>query len=198
MTSSQVNDKPLAIANHSPIPRKLNQGMIKALSLAISKGNYYITACALCDISEQTIYEWIKQSDIDEKAGKTESESLYLRLTQSLKKAEAEAEARRVERIEAAGIGGAIARRRTTTYKDGTVIEDEQFAQPQWLADMTHLERRHPDRWARRERRQIDITEKKQITITRVEVILNQGQDLPPIIEGESRELLEPGEQSCR
>ena len=28
----------------SPIPRKLNQGMIDALSLAIAKGNYAVTA----------------------------------------------------------------------------------------------------------------------------------------------------------
>ena len=186
------NNKSLSSStpHDSPIPRKLNQGMIDALSLAIAKGNYYCTASALCDIDEHTLGIWVELGLEEERREEPDTENLYLRLTASLKKAEAEAEARRVERIEAAGIGGALVRRRTITQRNGDVIEDEQYASPQWLADMTHLERRHPDRWGRRERKQIDINEHKQITITRVEVVLDQGSQ-PAVIEGESRELLE-------
>ncbi len=95
-------------------------------------------------------------------------------------------EARRVERIEAAGVGGGLIRKKVITQKDGTIIEDEQYAQPQWLADITHLERRHPDRWGRKDRTKIDITETKKVIITHVEVVMSdagQGE----IIEGEAR-----------
>ena len=86
-----------------------------------------------------------------------------------------------------------MARKKTITKSDGSVIEEEQFAQPQWLADMTHLERRHPDRWGRKDRTRVDINERKSVTITHVEIVLNEGEG-KPVIEGESRELLKEGE----
>lgn len=149
----------------SPVPRKLNQGMIDALSKAIAKGNYAVTACQLVGISEPAFYGWIGQGVKDEENGKTETESLYLSLVKSLKRADAKAETKMVDLI----INTAVEK------KDGYL-------------GMTYLERRHPERWGRKDRARIDITEKRAITITHVEVVLNQG-DGKQVIEGESREI---------
>ena len=142
-----------------PIPRKLNQGMIDALSLAISKGNYAVTACQLAGIAEPSLYDWINLAKEDQEAGR---ESIYTSLVKSLKKAEAQAEAALVE-----------------------VVREAGTVKREWLPAMTFLERRHPDRWGRKDRTRVDINETKTIKITRVEVLLNPGQEQPAIIEGE-------------
>lgn len=148
----------------SPVPRKLNPGMIDALSEYIRKGNYAVVACQLCDIDQSTLWHWMDQGTKDYEAG---LENLYTKLIIALKRAEADAEALMVK----------TARDAAVEKKDG------------YLA-ITVNERRHPERWGRKDRTRIDINEKKQITITHVEVVLNQGDDTP-VIEGESRELKE-------
>ncbi|KKK81804.1 hypothetical protein LCGC14_2809780, partial [marine sediment metagenome] len=60
-----------------PIPRKLNPGMIQALSEAIAKGNYAVTACQLCDIDEKTLWNWLEQGTKDIDLG---VDSLYSKL----------------------------------------------------------------------------------------------------------------------
>lgn len=148
-----------------PIPRKLNQGMIDALSEYIRKGNYAVTACRLCGIDESTLWHWNDQGTKDMAAG---LENIYTQLIISLKTAEADAEALMVK----------TARDAAVEKKDG------------YLA-ITVNERRHPERWGRKDRTRVDINERKSITITHVEVVLNQGEGVPEVIEGESRELKE-------
>ena len=108
---------------------KLNDGMIAALSEAIAKGNYIYTACNLCGITDACFRQWRDRAEQDDTRGLTEDESLYLRLFTALKKAEAEAESKLVD----------VVRK--------SAVEDKQ-----WLPAMTFLERRHPDRWGRRDR----------------------------------------------
>ncbi len=151
-----------------PIPRKLNPGMIQALSEVIAKGNYATVACQLCGISEDCFYSWLEQSREDQENGLTSENSLYLRLAESLKRAESQAEAELVN-----------------------VVRESATVKKEWLPAMTFLERRHPDRWGRKDRTRVDINEKKSITITHVEVVLNQGDSQAPVVEGESRELKE-------
>jgi len=147
-----------------PVPRKLNQGMIDALSTAIANGNYATTACQLAGISDKTLWEWMNYAVDDENNGYTEADSLYVKLSNALKKAESQAEADLVR-----------------------VVREAGTVKREWLPAMTFLERRHPDRWGRRERRDVNI-ETKTINITRVEV--NMPND-SLIIEGEVRELEE-------
>jgi len=141
--------------------------MIAALSEYIRKGNYAVTACQLCDIEESTYYDWIDYAKQDLKAGK---ESIYTSLYKSLKKAEADAEDLMVQ----------TARNAAIQKRDG------------YLA-MTVNERRHPDRWGRRERRDVNINETKTINITRIEVLMPQVA-IPEVIEGEVREIIEGGD----
>jgi len=135
-----------------PKPRKLKDSMIQALSDVISQGNYYITACAICGISEPCFYGWLNQAEKDTENGLTEEDSLYVRLVKTLKKAEAKAESDFLATVRSAAI----------TKKE-------------WLPAMTFLERRHPDRWGRKDRSQVTIEEHKTVTITRVEVVKPEG-----------------------
>ena len=159
MTTNQLTKR--------PIPRKLNQGMIDAIALVISKGNYPTVACQLAGIDWHTLQKWIKLGSQELTEDNPNSESIYLRLVTALKRAEAQAEAELVN-----------------------VVRESAMVKKEWLPAMTFLERRHPDRWGRKDRTRVDITEKKTITITHVEVVLNQGEG-QQVIEGESRELKE-------
>ena len=171
---------------------KLTPELIEKLSSYIAQGNYFITACNACGISDRAGYNWINKGLEDMENGE---ESHFVLLLQSLKRAEAEAETRRVARIEEAGIGGGLSKRRVTTFKDGTETVEETYAQPQWLADMTHLERRHPERWGRKDRSLIQIDEHKTVTITNVEVIKDYGRGSHMIVEGEAKEIPAPSEK---
>jgi transposase len=143
-------------------PLKLNKDMIEKIAYFVSQGNYYVTACRCVGLSDPSFFEYMKRGEKDIENG---VESIFADLVKALKTAEGEAEAVRVARIQAAGVKG------------------------NWLADMTHLERRHPERWGRRDRLQVD--ESKQIQIN---VVVKHYEELPPgqVIDGESRELLEP------
>jgi len=155
--------------------------MIDALSLAIAQGNYFTTACQLCDIYPTTLYDWIHYAEEEIDSNK---ESIYTQLYHELKRAEAKSEAERVERVRQAGIGGQVSRRVTRIKRDGTEETEETFQLPQWIADMTFLERRHPDRWGRRDRR--DVVASGNVTI---EVQFIDRAPDRQIVEGESREL---------
>jgi len=113
----------------APKPRKLNDAVIETLSEYIRKGNYAQVACSLTGVSENVYYQWLKLAENDEQCGLTPDQSVYIRLTQSIKKAEADAEALMVE----------TARNAAVEKRDG------------YLA-ITVNERRHPDRWGRKDR----------------------------------------------
>lgn len=86
---------------------------------AIAKGNYLETAAALGGITYKSLNNWMNK-------GAANKGDEYVQFFHAVKRAEAEAEAARVERINSAG-------------KDGN-----------WQADAWYLERRYPDRWGKR------------------------------------------------
>lgn len=141
---------------------KLNEHLIDKLSSIIRDGNYYVTACRACDISETAFYDWINRGTADLERGE---ETIFSKLVESLKKAEADHEAELLKLVSKA-------------------------APANWIAGMTILERRHPERWGRKDRQQIDITESKAVTITHVEYNLSSSSQAP-VIEGESKGLLD-------
>ena len=141
-------------------PLKINQAMVEALSAAIAKGNYPTTACQLCNIDRTSLYRWLDIADAHIAEGK---ESIYTTLYYSLKRAESDAEDRLVQ-----------------------VVRDAAEVKREWLPAMTMLERRHPDRWGRKDRTTIDINEKKSVQITHEVINLNSTER---VIEGECKEL---------
>jgi len=147
-------------------PSKLTPKLQETICEFVAAGNYMSTACEAAGISRWTYLNWLHRAE--EEA--TNGGGVYFNFLNAVKKAEADAEAERVARIRKAG-------------------------ETNWLADMTHLERRHPDRWGKRERHQLDITETKTITITHVTVVKDYG-ERGPVIEGQARELLKEGKDA--
>jgi hypothetical protein len=134
--------------------RILSPELIEQLCAYVRQGNYNVTAVQACGIHERTFYSWLERGkrelEVRPEDG-TEPESLYMQLLQSLKKSEAEAQ-----------------------IKIAKVVTDCAVKDGQWLAGMTFLERRWPDQYGRRERKQVDIHETRHIEVHHVEVIRPQ------------------------
>jgi hypothetical protein len=168
-------------------PLKLNPKVIRTLMTYVANGNYYQTAAYAAGVSVDSLDSWLKQGAEDYKTGR---KGLFFGLFVAMKRAEAKSEAERVSRIRQAGIGGQVSRRVTRTKRDGTEETEETFQLPQWLADITFLERRHRERWGRPAPIQVNVDQSKTVQISHVEVMLSEAGH-NPVIEGESRELLE-------
>ena len=137
-----MTDMKLIPQPKSPVPRKLDDAMITALSDLVSKGNYYHDACSICDISEPAFYDWIKLAQQDETAGLTEGESPYIRLVKSLQKARAQARAEFV-----------------------AVVREAALVKREWIPAVTYLERTDPEHWGRKDRTRVDVVQKKVFEI---------------------------------
>lgn len=125
-------------------PTRLSGELIRRVAEVIRAGNYIETACAMLGISKTTYYKWLR--DAAKGAGGLVSEFAH-----AIEKASAEAESAALARIENAGKGIATTKTKRTSKSDGTVEESiEQSVVRYWQADAWRLERRHPERWARR------------------------------------------------
>jgi len=140
---------------------KLTPELIERICEFIVKGNYISTACKTVGISESTYYGWLKRAE----EGDT---GIFVQFAKAAKQAEAQAEAELL----------AIVREAATTDKN-------------WLAAMTFLERRYPERWGRKDRHQVEMSESRQITITHVEVVKDYGSGKHEI-EGEVIQIPKP------
>jgi transposase len=105
---------------------KLTEELISAMSAAIRGGAYVETAAALCGISKDSLYRWLRQS---EQAG---AKAEFRALSDAVKKAMAEAELRDLAVIDKAAQEGV------------------------WTAAAWRLERKHPEKWGRQARVQIE------------------------------------------
>jgi transposase len=106
----------------------LTEKLIVELSSFIAHGCYVETAVALCGISKQTFYRWLKDSQ------KEDASDLLLKLSDAVKKAAAESEVRDLAVIDKAAQEGV------------------------WQAAAWRLERKHPERWGRQSKVQLEHT----------------------------------------
>lgn len=90
---------------------------------AVGDGNYIETAAKLAGLSKVSVYEWLKRAQSNEPGN-----DAFKAFANALEKAEARAEAKMLANVRRAS-------------------ELPQF----WAAGMTVLERRHPDRWGKRQ-----------------------------------------------
>jgi hypothetical protein len=100
---------------------KLTPEIQKTICDHLRDGCYAVTACAQAGISESTYYLWLQKGETGRRP--------YSEFSESVKKAEADAEVR------LAGI----------VMRVGLAPDN-----PNWQAAMTFLERRFPQRWGRR------------------------------------------------
>lgn len=144
---------------------KLTPEKQSELFTLIAGGNTNESAAALAGISSSTFYDWKARGE-KAKSGK------YREFYETIKRAEALAEAKRIEIIRNAMEGKG------------------KFDQPNWTAAAWYLERRWPERWGRRKveaevNHSGEVTERHEYHETRIH-IEKQLEDDP-----ESQELLE-------
>jgi hypothetical protein len=164
----------------------------------VRQGMYYNMAALAAGVPWRNVYRWLelgRKADDDYQKRLTvdaEAESpvdSYWSLWQDVKEAEALFQADKIATINAAASPG-VKSRKVKRDSTGKYEVETNETGGDWLAAMTMLERRFPDQFARRERKQVDITETRNIKVTHVEVRL-AGQDAEPAItEAESRERL--------
>lgn len=143
-------------------PTKLTPERQAKIVDLVRKGNYFITACQATGIGKSTFLNWLERGELEQNNGG----GIYSDFLLAVKKAEADAEA-----------------------ELASMIRETALEKREWLPGMTFLERRHPERWGRKDRSTIQIEEHKTITITTVEVVKDYGQGR--IIEGEAKEITE-------
>jgi hypothetical protein len=93
-----------------------------------------------------TAWEWIKRGEGRHSA--RGANGAYTAFAQAIRKAQAEDEATRIQRIRDAGHGGTVIHEKTTTYKDGRVVQEVERSAPDWRSDAWWLERTMPERYA--------------------------------------------------
>ena len=141
-------------------PTKLTPERQQTIVGLIAKGNYLITACQATGIGKSTYLGWMERGQLEENNGG----GLYADFLTAVKRAESVAES-----------------------ELASMIRETALEKKEWLPAMTFLERRHPERWGRKDRSLIQIEEHKQVTITTVEVVKDYGQGM--IVEGEAKEI---------
>lgn len=133
-------------------PTKLTPELQAKIAGAIAAGNYQETACELAGIHPSTFYLWMARGEGGRKP--------YSEFFEAIKKAEAAAEAKRIQQI--------------------TKASDTD-----WKAAAWYLERRYPDRWGRRDRVSAEIEHSGEV-VKREEISIEQTLTTDP----ESAELL--------
>ncbi len=109
---------------------KLTTELRKEICDLIGEGSYAVVAAQAVGIAESTYYLWKRRGQADLDADET---TIYSEFSQSLKKAECEVEMKAVACVLDAAENG------------------------KWVAAMTFLERRWPQRWSRGERREHSV-----------------------------------------
>ena len=118
-------------------PTLCTPARIEAIADIVSKGNYIASACRIIGIGEKTGYQWLQWGERDLEAN---VKSVYSDYAQAIKRAEAEAEDRMIQ-----------------------VVREAAVDSKNWIAAMTFLERRHPERWGRKDRTAVTIDEHKPL-----------------------------------
>lgn len=152
-------------------PLKLTGERAKAICDSIATGLPRVQAARAAGIAEATLYNWMKAARVEgarlaeQGARKRKDSDVLLEFLEDIKNAEAEGERALLARIRLAGAGGnIITETRVKTSRlilpDGNDLGMQDVERvtitkelgPQWQADAWILERRWPQRWARRDR----------------------------------------------
>jgi len=122
-------------------PTKLTPDLQDELVRVLRVGNYAETACAYVGLNKTTFYDWMKRGaraqdklKKDPDAEIPHGEEIYIEFSNAIKKAEADAEAR-------------------------DVLIIGKAAESQWQAAAWRLERKFPEKWGRRGKRDAEEQE---------------------------------------
>lgn len=128
-------------------PTRLTPEIAEAIEKQVRLGAPVSVAAEALGLDGAMACEWVARGEGRDKRPKRK---VYVQFAQRIKKAASEDVLRRIRRIDQAGEGGQVVARETITKPTGETIIREKWSEPQWTADMTHLERRYPQEWGRR------------------------------------------------
>jgi hypothetical protein len=141
---------------------KLTKQRIDKIAGLIREGNYAKTACAASGITESAYYLWLKEgrAALAKEEPLNAREKLAAQLVEAIEAAEAEAEARAVQVIQGATMD-------------------------HWQAAAWYLERKHADRWGRKDAHKVEAQVKSDVTVTEKtrEELAAELQALDPVEE---------------
>lgn len=169
-------------------PTKLTEAVQQRLCDAIRAGNALDVAALYAGIAPRTFYNWIDRGqaeldrlEADARCRLRDSEAPFVQFLQAVKKARADCEVRNVAIIQKAAAGHEATKTVTRTKADGsqeTVTTTR--VEYDWKASAWLLERKHPDRWARRD------YVKQQSTTFNIDVSQLTDEQLERIAAGEN------------
>jgi len=140
---------------------KLTEERFKQIVNLVKVGNFASVAASAAGISEATYYGWLKRGREEGEALKEgESGSIFFEFLEAIKKAEGQAEARSIMRIQTA-------------------------SEENWTAAAWYLERKYPDRWGRKDRSKVEVTDSRDVvdrvppTLSDVLAVLSEIDQLP-------------------
>lgn len=143
------NDMAFIKVRGGPIP-SITEELIEKIGNTIKVGNYVEVAAALHGVNRRNLYKWFKQGQ--------NGKGLYGQLVHTVQHAISYSEARDVAIVDAEAQG------RPAQYDKGGKLLREAVP-VNCKAAMWRLERKHPDRWGRREQVKLfDAEESEEFT----------------------------------
>ena len=129
-------------------PTKLTPRLRDEMASYMLEGNYLEVAAAMCNVSKQSVYQWLKAGhrakELQEKDKPLSDEDrAYMLFLDAIKRAEADAETSALRQLNAQSKGA-------------------------WQILAWRLERRHPDRWGRRQAIEHSSPEDKPVKVQRI------------------------------
>jgi len=134
-------------------PTKLTKIVQDAICDSIRAGNYIEPSAIRAGVCKETLYNWLRRASIEIENARNDKwyviptkERKYIAFFHAVRRAEAEAEARDVEIIRNAGSAG------------------------YWQASAWRLERKHYDRWGRKQAIEHSGPEGKPVKVQRIRI----------------------------
>lgn len=155
---------------------KYTPAVVRTIEAALAIGNTRRGAAEAAGVSRTTLWEWMRDPTrmtfgyrMVQEAGPdggmvTKQVAMpVIPFREMITLAEAAGRYRLIADIAGVARGGAVKSRRTYTKRDGTVVEEVEYALPQWTAAAWLLERKWPEEWAAKKREEdfSDLTDQE-------------------------------------
>jgi hypothetical protein len=147
-----MKPKPPAERRKAGRPSKLDQSMLERITNLVRAGNYLETAAQACGINKETLHRWLRE-------GARAASGQMHEFSESIHRAQAEAEARDLMVIDQAGTPHDVEEVKER-WEDGKLVERTVTRRREfdWKAKAWRLERRLPMKYGRRDRLDIEAT----------------------------------------
>lgn len=119
---------------------------------AVRRGAHLEAAAYAAGVHPSTVYRWLadgQQDDTTPAGPADDTKRAFREFSEALTRARAKAELDMVAAVVEDAKGGAVVKKLTRTWRNGTVEEEVTYAPPNGRVALAYLERVHPARWGR-------------------------------------------------